>query len=220
MRLDQVRLGPVARQAAKPHFHGMEHAKNLYSHATGFVRLTTLAFLAAALLFTQQARAEPLGEAIAKIDGDVLFLRHALAPGFGDPSDFNVDDCATQRNLNDVGRAQARAIGAYMKANRIAPDVILSSRWCRCRDTAQEMDIGPFMTHDGLNSFFDGHVDRDVTLAALRQRMTEIETGSLVLMVTHQVVITAITGIAPQSGGMVVYNSRTGERVSVPPPAK
>ena len=176
--------------------------------------------MAALLLLAPPARAEPLGEAIAKIDGDILFLRHALAPGFGDPAHFRVDDCATQRNLNDVGRAQARAIGAYMRMNGVIPDVILSSRWCRCQDTAHEMDIGPFTTHDGLNSFFDGHVDRDQTLATLRERMKEIEDGSLVLMVTHQVVITAITGIAPQSGGMVVYNSRTGERVSLPPPAK
>ena len=176
--------------------------------------------MAALLLLAPPARAEPLDEAIAKIDGDILFLRHALAPGFGDPAHFQVDDCATQRNLNDVGRAQARAIGAYMRMNGVIPDVILSSRWCRCQDTAHEMDIGPFTTHDGLNSFFDGHVDRNQTLAALRDRMKQIEDGSLVLMVTHQVVITAITGIAPQSGGMVVYNSRTGERVSLPPLAK
>ena len=77
-----------------------------------------------------------------------------------------------------------------MQENRIAPDVILSSRWCRCQDTAREMEMGPFTTHDGLNSFFDGHVDRAKTLAALREQMRAIEDGSLVLMVTHQVVIT------------------------------
>ena len=179
-----------------------------------------MAFLATALLPASPSRAEPLREAIAGIDADVLFLRHALAPGFGDPAHFRIDDCATQRNLSDVGRAQARAIGAYMKTNQIVPDVILSSRWCRCQDTAREMDMGPFTTHDGLNSFFDGHVDRAKTLAALREQMRTIEDGSLVLMVTHQVVITAITGIAPQSGGMVAYNSRTGDRVSVPPLAR
>ena len=179
-------------------------------------QLMALAVMTVALFFAQTARGEPLGEAIAKIDGDVLFLRHALAPGFGDPAIFRVDDCATQRNLNDVGRAQARAIGAYLTENGITPDLILSSRWCRCQDTAREMAIGPFTTHDGLNSFFDGHVDRDETLAALRTRIKAIDRGSLVLMVTHQVVISAITGIAPQSGGMVVYNSRTGAKLSVP----
>ena len=179
-----------------------------------------MAFLATALLPASPSQAEPLREAIAEIDADVLFLRHALAPGFGDPAHFRIDDCATQRNLDDVGRAQARAIGDYMQENRIAPDVILSSRWCRCQDTAREIDMGPFTTHDGLNSFFEGHVDRETTLTALRERMRAIEDGSLVLMVTHQVVITAITGIAPRSGGMVAYNSRTGERVSVPPLAE
>mgnify|MGYP002005665451 FL=1 len=198
----------------------MKNSKTLQASKTPFGWLIVLAFLTAALLPGSPSRAEPLGEAIAGIDADVLFLRHALAPGFGDPAHFRIDDCATQRNLNDVGRAQARAIGDYMQENRIAPDVILSSRWCRCQDTAREMDMGPFTTHDGLNSFFEGHVDRETTLTALRERMRAIEDGSLVLMVTHQVVITAITGIAPRSGGMVAYNSRTGERVSVPPLAK
>lgn len=189
---------------------------NLQAPASSLSRLIALVALAVALLLAQTARAEPLSEAIAKIDADILFLRHALAPGYGDPADFRVDDCTTQRNLKDVGRAQARAIGAYFTENGITPDVILSSRWCRCQDTAREMAIGPFTTHDGLNSFFDGHVDRDETLAALRTRIKAIERGSLVLMVTHQVVISAITGIAPQSGGMVAYNSRTGAKLSVP----
>ena len=79
--------------------------------------------------------------------------------------------------------------------------------------------LGPFTTHDGLSSFFEGHVDREKTLAALREQMRAIEDDSLVLMITHQVVITAIAGIAPRSGGMVA-NSRTGERVSVPPLAE
>ena len=169
-----------------------------------------------ALLSVSMARAEPLAEAIDRIDGNVLFLRHALAPGFGDPPQFDIDDCATQRNLNDTGREQARAIGAYMTRHGITPDIILSSQWCRCQDTASEMAIGPFSTHIGLNSFFDGHVDRDRTLAALREHMARVGPGRLELMITHQVVISAIAGIAPRSGGMVVYNSLTGEAVSVP----
>ena len=198
----------------------MKNSNTLQASTTPFGWLIVLAFLTAALLPGSPSRSEPLAEAIAGIDADVLFLRHALAPGFGDPANFRIDDCTTQRNLDDVGRAQARAIGGYMQENRIAPDVILSSRWCRCQDTAREMDMGPFTTHEGLNSFFESHVDQEKTLTALRERMRAIEDGSLVLMVTHQVVITAITGIAPRSGGMVAYNSRTGERVSVPPLAQ
>ena len=169
-----------------------------------------------ALLTAPPAQAEPLGEAIDRIGGNVLFLRHALAPGFGDPDRFDVDDCTTQRNLNDAGREQARAIGAYMARHGITPDTILSSQWCRCKDTATEMAIGPFSTHPGLNSFFNGHVDRDQTLAALREHMARSGPDRLELMVTHQVVISAITGISPRSGGIVVYNSRSGEAVSVP----
>ena len=179
------------------------------------VMLVMPAFLSAPAALADSP-AEPLATAIERIDGNVLFLRHALAPGFGDPAHFDIDDCATQRNLNDVGREQARAIGAYMTRHDIVPDTILSSRWCRCRDTASEMAIGPFSTHTGLNSFFDGHVDRGRTLAALRAYMATIGPGRLELMVTHQVVISAVTGIAPRSGGMVVYNSRTGEALSVP----
>ena len=159
------------------------------------------------------AQAGPLAEAIEEIDADVLFLRHALAPGFGDPANFRIDDCRTQRNLSQSGRDQSRRIGSYLGDEKIDVRVILSSRWCRCVETAAEMGIGPFTIHDGLNSFFDGHVDRDETLALLSRHLGQLAatpTGGITLMVTHQVVITGITGIAPASGGFVAYNSRTG----------
>ena len=175
-----------------------------------------MVFLLTVLFSITPAPAEPVRTAINAINADILFMRHALAPGIGDPSHFRVDDCATQRNLDKRGRAQARTIGAYFRTHDIAPDVILSSQWCRCRETVIEMDIGAAAPFAGLNSFFDGHVDRGETLAMLRARMDQIAPGQLVLMVTHQVVISAITGIAPRSGGMVVYNSHSGEAVSVP----
>lgn len=158
-------------------------------------------------------QAGALAEAIGDIDADVLFLRHALAPGFGDPASFRIDDCRTQRNLSQAGRGQSRRIGDYLRGESLDIGVILSSRWCRCVETAAEMAMGPFTIHDGLNSFFDGHVDRGETLALLRRhldRIAESPDGSITLMVTHQVVITGITGIAPASGGFVAYNSRTG----------
>ncbi|MEC7212011.1 MAG: histidine phosphatase family protein, partial [Pseudomonadota bacterium] len=109
-------------------------------------------------------QAGALAEAIGDIDADVLFLRHALAPGFGDPASFRIDDCRTQRNLSQAGRDQSRRIGDYLRGEGLDIGVILSSRWCRCVETAAEMAMGPFTIHDGLNSFFDGHVDRGETL--------------------------------------------------------
>ena len=175
-------------------------------------------FLLIVLFSITPAAADPVRTAIGAINADILFMRHALAPGTGDPAHFRIDDCTTQRNLDERGRAQARNIGAYFRTHGIAPDIILSSQWCRCRDTATEMDIGAAQPFSGLNSFFDGHVDRGETLAMLRARMKRIEPGQLVLMVTHQVVISAITGIAPRSGGIIAYNSRTNtaRRVDLP----
>lgn len=177
-----------------------------------FARLAALLLLS--WLHAVPAQAGPLADAIDEIDADVLFLRHGLAPGFGDPTDFRIDDCRTQRNLSQSGRDQSRRIGIYLGDENIDVQVILSSRWCRCVETAAEMGIGPFTTHDGLNSFFDGHVDRGKTLTLLRQHLHQLAaspTGGITLMVTHQVVITGITGIAPASGGFVAYNSRTGK---------
>ena len=153
-----------------------------------------------------------------KEGGKLVFIRHAYAPGGGDPENFNINDCSTQRNLNSAGIEQAKQIGKIFKDNNIPIAQVLSSEWCRCRDTATEMDIGRGVPFAGLNSFFDGHVDRAATLATLRNRMQQIEAGQLVLMVTHQVVISAITGIAPRSGGIIAYNSRTGSarRITLP----
>lgn len=181
-----------------------------------FLRLVMLllplaALQAMAVQAQAQAQAGELSDAIKAVNANVLFLRHALAPGFGDPAEFRIDDCSTQRNLDDAGRHQSRRLGAYLRDEGIGFDEILSSRWCRCVDTAAEMDVGEFTTFDGLNSFFNGHVDREVTLALLSAKLADLPPDGLVLMVTHQVVISAVTGIPPQSGGFVAYNSRTGE---------
>ena len=175
--------------------------------------LRTVALVLLIWLHALPIQAGALSDAVEEIDADVLFLRHALAPGFGDPANFSIDDCRTQRNLSQSGRDQSRRIGDYLRDEGLDIRVILSSRWCRCVETAAELGIGPFTTHDGLNSFFDGHVDRTRTLALLRRHLDRLATlpaNGITLMVTHQVVITGITGIAPASGGFVAYNSRTG----------
>ena len=145
----------------------------------------------------------PVADAIDEIDAISAFMHCSATRHF-----------SHERNLSQAGREQSRRIGQYLRDEAIGIEVILSSRWCRCVETAAELGLGPFTTHDGLNSFFDGHVDRAETIRLLRAYLDSMKAspanGSITLMVTHQVVITAITGIAPQSGGFVAYNSRTG----------
>ena len=144
-------------------------------------------------------------------DGKVIFMRHALAPGTGDPSNFRLDDCSTQRNLNEVGREQARAIGSELQAAGVLPVAIYSSQWCRCWQTAELLGLGAYSTHPGLNSFFQGIVDRKQTLELLEELMSGLDTSAgPYIFVTHQVVISAVTGLYTASGAMVVYDLVSG----------
>ena len=110
-----------------------------------------------------------LKNAVTSHGANVIFMRHALAPGYGDPDNFDINDCSTQRNLDANGRKQSQDLGQLFRSSELTIDAILSSRWCRCQDTALEMNIGDYRTHDGLNSFFQDHVDRDETLTLLRK---------------------------------------------------
>ena len=143
--------------------------------------------------------------------GTVLFMRHALAPGFGDPDHFSVKDCSTQRNLDETGQAQARAIGVKLAAADIKLSAIYSSYWCRCLETAQLLGLGAVIPFDGLNSFFQNHAPRDTTLAKLRKKINSLSPSAPAsLMVTHSVTIRAITGLSVASGGVVIYDLKTG----------
>ena len=143
--------------------------------------------------------------------GTVLFMRHASAPGFGDPDDFYVNDCSTQRNLDETGRAQARSIGAKLAVADIKFSAIYSSYWCRCFETAQLLGLGTVIPFDGLNSFFQNHAPRDATLTKLRQKLESLSPSAPAsLMVTHAVTIRAITGLSVASGGVVIYDLKTG----------
>ena len=101
--------------------------------------------------------------------GNVLLIRHALAPGFGDPHNFDLNDCSTQRNLDGEGREQASRIGEKIKAAGIKFSKIYSSQWCRCLETAENMNLGEITVETGLNSFFQGIVAKDKTLHRLRK---------------------------------------------------
>ena len=144
------------------------------------------------------------------INPNIVFLRHALAPGIGDPVGFDIYNCGSQRNLDSAGKLQAKALGSFLRRSKIDFDSILSSEWCRCKETSELLNVGDWKTFTGLNSFFEGHVDKKETLKILNEKINSFSQNSLVLMVTHQVVISAVTGVFVPSGGMVLYNSAEG----------
>ena len=175
------------------------------------VVMTIMTLMVAVFTPVTSAHAASISSAVADHQSNVMFIRHALAPGYGDPDDFDIHDCSTQRNLDDEGRRQARELGQMIAASGLKVEAVLSSQWCRCQDTATEMAIGPHRVHPGLNSFFEGHVDRAVTLTLLRDYLATLPKDKMVVMITHQVVIQAITGLSTRSGGIVLYNTGNGE---------
>ena len=150
-----------------------------------------------------------LKEYAKKPFGNVLFIRHTMAPGYGDPQNFDLNDCSTQRNLDYEGKSQAVQIGRRIKKERIKFVKVYSSQWCRCVETAQLLDIGEITIEPGLNSFFQGFVSKEKTISKLKIILDSLEhSNELVLMVTHQVTIAALTGISVKSGGAVAFNTK------------
>ncbi len=138
--------------------------------------------------------------------GRVLMLRHANAPGTGDPPNFKLEDCSTQRNLDSVGRAQAQALGRRLAQSGVKEARVYSSQWCRCLETARLLDLGPVTPQPGLNSFFARSEQREATLIKLRSFMAGLPTnGPPVILVTHQFTINAFTGEGTASGGGSVF---------------
>ena len=186
------------------------NGKNQVIRKIQFIRICILAVL----IFGKSgfAFSYTLNEYAKNPFGNVLLIRHALAPGFGDPQNFDLNDCSTQRNLKGEGREQAFRIGEKIKAAGIKFSKIYSSQWCRCLETAEYMNLGEITMEPGLNSFFQGIVPKDKTLDRLRKRLESVEAKQeLVLMITHQVTITAVTGITVSSGGAVAFNTKSGE---------
>ena len=142
--------------------------------------------------------------------GHVLVMRHALAPGTGDPAGFRIDDCATQRNLSEEGRLQARQTGALLRQREVAIDAVLSSRWCRCLETARLLEVGPVQPEPMLNSFFQDRGKGPAQTVATRARIDAFRGSGNLLLVTHQVNTTALTGVHPVSGAMVVLKPQPG----------
>lgn len=131
-------------------------------------------------------------------------MRHALAPGTGDPQEVIIGDCSTQRNLSDRGRDQSRRIGERFRANGIPAARVYTSAWCRCAETAELLKIGPVSILSSLNSFYTEPDRSDAQTEALRAWLANAKPGHPFVLVTHQVNITALTDIYPRSGEFVV----------------
>ncbi len=137
--------------------------------------------------------------------GKVMLVRHADAPGgAGDPAGFRLDDCTTQRNLSDPGRAEARALGARIRAQGIAAGRVVTSQWCRCRETAALMALGEIEEAPALNNAYVLRDRRESLAAAGRALVAGWSGPGTLVAVTHGANILALTGIHPRQGEIVV----------------
>ncbi|MBP6277519.1 MAG: histidine phosphatase family protein [Limnohabitans sp.] len=133
-------------------------------------------------------------------EGGVLLMRHAATEqGLGDPPGFVMGQCHTQRNLSAAGRQASRDLGLWMRAQSFQPDAVRSSQWCRCQDTAQ-LAFGQYEDWPALNSTFAGQGDAAAQLQALRERLQGMHHGQTEVWVTHQVIMTGLTGAYPGIG--------------------
>jgi len=146
--------------------------------------------------------------------GYVLLLRHTIAPGVGDPENFKLNDCSTQRNLSDQGRADAKDIGIWLKSKQVKIHRVESSRWCRAKETAKLMAISNVRLNKNLDSLFNAAdpVKHPQTAAIRKQIVNHRNQDGLLVMVGHFVNIGAIVGSGVDSGeGVLVKANAKGE---------
>lgn len=155
------------------------------------------------LVGARDLRADETAFSALRAGGHAILMRHAEAPGGGDPAGFVLGDCRTQRNLSDAGRAQAKRAGDMLKTAGVRIDRVLSSRWCRTLETARLLDVGSVEPYAPLDSFFSDAAAGPGRTAAVAGHLQGIGARTYML-VTHQVNITALTGIFPASGEMIV----------------
>ena len=142
---------------------------------------------------------------ILKNGNNIIFIRHAIAPGNGDPSNFDISDCSTQRNLSKEGELQAFKIGKFFRENDIKVMKVLSSEWCRCKDTAK-IAFESYETKNFLNSFYDDRFseNKDKQILDLKKFIRKWDYTKNLVLVTHYVVISEILDVATSSGEIVI----------------
>ena len=157
-------------------------------------------------LFSIQLNASEQAWNLAQEGDKIILIRHSLAPGGGDPPGFNIDDCDTQRNLNRKGVNQSKKIGKLFKKNKIPIDQVLSSQWCRCKDTAKYA-FGNFKEFTALNSTFQSPYNKNEP-KQLKELYNLVKKwngkGKNLVLITHYSIITAVTNAVPSSGEIVI----------------
>lgn len=166
--------------------------------------LLLTAVLAAGSVRAETGAAEPGARLTGRsADGVILLMRHALAPGGGDPPGFVAGDCSTQRNLSEEGRAQARRIGEALRQMEVPVTSVWHSQWCRARDTAELAFPGQGRAEPLFNSFFEAPERERAFISSATDRLRAWRGPGVLLIVTHQVNITALSGVWPASGEIV-----------------
>ena len=142
-----------------------------------------------------------------KVGGKLIFIRHAYAPGGGDPENFNIYDCSTQRNLSKSGRIQSRKIGNFFTENKIQIENVYSSEWCRCKETAS-LAFKNFKTKSFLNSFFSSKFaqNKNSQMRDFQKFLLDWDEKTNLIFVTHYVVISEILDYPSSSGEIVISN--------------
>ena len=181
--------------------------------------LKLIALLLVALLGTIAPNHAFAGLAEDLSDGrHVLLMRHADAPGFGDPKGYQLNQCATQRNLGEAGKKQSQIIGQWLKSQGISNARVFSSPWCRCLDTAKFLNLGPVTIAPELGSFFDDmSLEKEQTrnLEKLIKAQLSLNVKTPIIMVTHHVNIQAFTDKVVNVGDMVIVKvDQNGRYVS------
>ena len=158
------------------------------------------------IFFSSQLNASDQAWNLAQEGNKVILIRHSLAPGGGDPPGFKINDCKTQRNLNRTGINQSKKIGKLFKKNKVPVDQVLSSQWCRCKDTAKYA-FGNFKEFAALNSTFQSPYNKNEgkQLKELYKFIKKWDgKGKNLVLITHYSIITAVTNAVPSSGEIVI----------------
>ena len=157
-------------------------------------------------IFTSQSNSSEEAWNFANEGNKIILIRHSLAPGGGDPAGFKIDNCKTQRNLNKKGINQSKKIGKLFKKNKVSIDQVLSSQWCRCKDTAKHA-FGEYKEFTALNSTFQSPFDKNEG-KQVKELYNYVKkwngNGKNLVLITHYSIITAVTNAVPSSGEIVI----------------